>query len=187
MALLSTLYNAVSSIISLAPGKSVQVDLQTAGDTSDDAELYHLPGLYSVPIDGVHGVCLDVADNNIIIATHDYRFNKTLDKGEAILYSMDANGVIKASCLVNKSGEFVINDGTDYGVKYSALETAFNQLKTDFNTLVGVVNGNVSVFNGHLHILNPPVAVTNASASPETVGAMSMADITPAKVLKVRI
>jgi len=175
MALLSTLYNAVSSIISLAPGKSVQVDLQTAGDTSDDAELYHVPGLYSVPIDGVHGVCLDVADNNIIIATHDYRFNKTLDKGEAILYSMDANGVIKASCLVNKSGEFVINNGTDYGVKFNELQTAFNQLKSDLNTFIGVYNGHTQVVTGA------------TAAAPVAQGVVSAADITPAKVLKVRI
>jgi len=178
MALLSTLYNAVSSIISLAPGKSIQVDLQTAGDTSDDAELYHVPGLYSVPIDGVHGVCLDVADNNIIIATHDYRFNKTLDKGEAILYSMDANGVIKASCLVNKSGEFVINDGNDYGVKYSALETEFNKLKTSFNNLL-------TEYKAHVHggVLAGG-ASTSATVSTQPANA---SDITLTKVLKVRI
>jgi len=178
MALLSTLYNAVSSVISLAPGKSVQVDLQTAGDTSDDAELYHSPGLYSVPIDGVHGVCLDVADNNIIIATHDYRFNKTLDKGEAILYSMDSNGIIKASCLVNKSGEFVINDGTDYGVAYSKLETEFNKLKTSFNNLL-------TEYKAHVHGgVTAGVASTSATVSTQPANA---SDITQAKVLKVRI
>jgi len=174
MALLSTLYNALSTVISGAPGKSIQVDVETAGMNQDDAELYHLPGLYSVPAEGIKGVMLDVGDNNIIIATHDYRLNKTLDKGETLLYSIDANGVIKASVLLNKTGEFVINDGTDYGVKFNELQTAFNQLKSDFD--------NFKALHKHGGVL--------AGTGTTTVSDMidpSTADITPAKVEKVRI
>jgi phage gp45-like len=169
MALLSTLYNALSTVISGAPGKSIQVDVETAGMNQDDAELYHLPGLYSVPAEGIKGVMLDVGDNNIIIATHDYRLNKTLDKGETLLYSIDANGVIKASVLLNKTGEFIINDGTDYAVKFNELQTAFNQLKSDFDA--------------HTH----PYVDTPIGASTTSATTASTADITPAKVDKVRI
>jgi phage gp45-like len=180
MALLSTIYNALSTVISGAPGKSIQVDIETAGMNQDDAELYHLPGLYSVPAEGIKGVMLDVGDNNIIIATHDYRLNKTLDKGETLLYSIDANGVIKSSVLLKIDGEMVLNDGADYAVKYSKLESEFNKLKTSHNDLL-------TEYKLHTHpYVDTPVgpSVTSATVSTQIANA---SDITLTKVDKVRI
>jgi hypothetical protein len=82
MAVLKTLKNAIINTITGAPGKSVKVDTQGLGKSEDDAELYHLPGIFSRPVDDVQGVNIDVQGVNIIIATHDYKLDKSLDKGE---------------------------------------------------------------------------------------------------------
>lgn len=69
---------------------------------------------------------------------------------------------------------FVINDGTDYGVKYSALETAFNNLRDDYN--------NFKALHKHGGVL-----VGTGSTAVSDMVTPNAADITLTKVLKVRI
>lgn len=110
MGVLATLKNAIFKQTDDAPGKSINVDLQTIGDNSDDAELYHLPGVFSKPIDGTTGVSVDVGGNNIIVSTHDYRLNKDLDKGETLIYSLDSDGVIQGEIFIDNVGKIAIRN-----------------------------------------------------------------------------
>lgn len=148
-----------------APGKSMLIDFESHG--SDDAEFFQLPGIFCKPQDGGQGVVLDCGGINIVIAGHDYKFNEDTEKGETLLYSYDASGVLKGKILINKDGDIVVNDGTDFAVRYSALETAFNQLKSDFDA--------------HVH---GGVLVGTASTGATTP---STADITGAKVEEILI
>ena len=56
----------------------------------------------------------------------------TLEEGEQELYSSD-DGKRKAKHRFKKDGTHVLNDGEDWAVRYSELESAFNKLKDDFN------------------------------------------------------
>ena len=110
MGSLANIKNAIYKLLQGAPGKSLLVDLQTQGE--DDAELYHLPGFYSRPHDGLTGVFLDVKGMNIVIATHDYKLDFSFEKGEGQIFSYDADGNILSSAKCNKDGEFIVNSGT---------------------------------------------------------------------------
>lgn len=75
------------------------------------------------------------------------------------------------------TGELIIYDGEDYAVKYNELETAFNQLKDDFDNFVTLT------YNVHQH----PTAAVGAPSNPSVTGSSSTADVSPAKVEKVRL
>jgi phage gp45-like len=165
MGKIAILSNARLKQFQSAPGKSIAVDIEHHG--TDTAEFYQLPGFHGKPQDGAECVVLDCNGNNIVIATHDYSFGTEIEKGEALIYSYDSAGALKAKILLKVDGEIVINDGTDYAVKFNELQTAFNKLKSDFDL--------------HTH-----GGVTTGSGSTSMTTA-STADIAPAKVTKVRI
>lgn len=153
-----------------SPGKSLQVDMESIGGYEADAEIYHPSGFYSKPQDNIMGISVDVEGMNIIVASHDYNFDKDVDKGEAILYSYDASGNVLSSCKVNKDGEFIVNDGSRSAVAFDKLKEGFDQLKSDFNA-----------FLTHMH----PTAATGPPSVPAPPATPSTASIDDSEVDKV--
>lgn len=84
---------------------------------------------------------------------------------------------IKADNLkYNKSKELVIFEGSDFAVKFNELKTAFDQLKSDHNSFLLHVHGGVTP--------GPPTSVSGPPAPPAIP---STADMSSAKVDKVRL
>ena len=86
------------------------------------------------------------SSDNIVVCTV-RKADDTLNKGEKVLYSTDENGNIKTRIYLRNNGDIevkgnnlVIQDGSDFAVKYSALESEFNELKGKFNDLVTKYN-----------------------------------------------
>lgn len=131
--------------------------------------------------------------------------------GEVRLYSRDENGTQKAEIYMTNDGSIIItgetdidingdkininaadtvtinsstteiNGNADNAVRYSALETAFNQLKQDYDNLV-------SGFNAHVHAtaaVGPPVPPT--PVPPFIPASSSTADITGSKIDEVKV
>jgi len=73
--------------------------------------------------------------------------------------------------------EILLNEGTDYAVKYEELKKAFDELKSDFNNFVNIT------YNLHNH----PTAAPGAPSTPSVTGTQSSADMQQAKVEKVRL
>jgi len=97
--------------------------------------------------------------------------------GETRLYSTDANGELQTFLWLKADGTMELAGNTDNMVRYSELETAFNQLKSDFNTFV-------TTYNSHVH-----TGVTTGGGSSGTTpatGTSSSADITPAKIEQIK-
>lgn len=130
MAALATLKNAVYRLFQGSPGKSLNVDLQTEGNSVDDGEHYHLPGFFSRPQDGLTGVVIDVKGLNIIIATHDYKLDISIDKGECLIFSYDADGNILSSVKCDKNGKVVVKNNTEN------LKTLINDLITEVKAII---------------------------------------------------
>lgn len=157
-------------------GKSLNVDLETKGQNADDGELYHLPGVYSKPHEDESGVVAQVGNDNIVIATHNYKLDKDVDKGNILLYSIDNTGTVKGSCLLNQNGEFIVNDGSRSAVAFAELKAGFDQLKTDLNNLI-------TAYNAHVH---SGVTTGPGSSGPTpSQGVSSTADIDSSEVDEV--
>jgi len=100
-----------------------------------------------------------------------------LDTGELALFSINDSEAIQATLIARKNGDIEINGNSDYMVRYSKLEEAYNQLKSDFDSLV-------STFNSHVH---PGVLSGGASTAPTiTPGSPSTGDITGSKIDNVK-
>ena len=68
-----------------------------------------------------------------------------------------------------------IGGDTDFMVRYSELESAFNELRDDFNNLV-------TKFNTHVH----PSPAGGSTGPTPTGGTPSTADITGAKINEIK-
>lgn len=104
------------------------------------------------------------------------------EPGEFRNYSVDAAGALAFYTWLKADGTMEIGGNVDNMVRYSALETAFNQLKTDFDALV-------NTYNAHTHITTATVGATptpGVIAPTTSTGAPTSADISPAKIEEIK-
>lgn len=100
--------------------------------------------------------------------------------GENRIFSTDENGVSSTYIHLKNDQTMEIGGNTDFMVRYSELENAFDELKNDHNDLV-------TAFNSHMHATaatGPPSIPTPIPSSiPATP---STADITGAKIEEIK-
>jgi len=82
--------------------------------------------------------------------------NQLAEVGELRLYSTDENGVEKAYIWLKNDENIEIGGNTDFMVRYSALETAFNELQQKYNTFAAAY-----VPGGPTSVGLPPTAQTS--------------------------
>lgn len=144
------------------------------GDDIQTVEYYDDGGRDYLPPDGAEVVVLDISPSHRVAVAVDDLQDSTVLKGELELYSLDAAGTTKAAKIkLDQAGVITVGDGTDFAVRFSALETAFNTLVGDLNTFIGV-------FNLHAH--------TGAGADPPaSPGVASAAEISGAKIDEIKV
>lgn len=87
-----------------------------------------------------------------------------VEDGEGHFYSQDSNE-IKAWIKLLKTGIIEINGNTDFAVRFSVLESGFNQLKSDFNSFLTHVHSGVTTGAGVSGPPTPPVVPSTADIS----------------------
>lgn len=136
-------------------------------------------GIDSVPVKDMGVVVADtrIKGKGVIVGV----FNKSNEaaEGETRIYSVDSDNVVQNYIHVKSDGTIEIGGNTDNMVRYSELETAFDQLKSDFDDLV-------TVFNAHTHLYAPGPGSPTPTAAPATTGTPSTADITGAKINEIK-
>ena len=143
------------------------------GDTQDGIERLQPFGLSSNPPVGSEAVIMYFGGNREdgIVLMVDSGANRPtgLEAGEAQFYSEFA-GYVKS----NKDGKLELSGTAGTAVRFSSLETAFNQLKSDFDTFA----------SSHTH-----TGVTTGPGASGTVAVYvpSTADIAPAEVTEVTL
>jgi len=161
---------AKSRVEKIGRAQAVSVIGTAQGDNERDydSEIFQGHGIVSRPSKATRGVRIRIGNLAIVISAYTYGVEPPENEGAVKLYSTDADGVEKGSHLIDSDGKHVINNGEDWAVRFSALETAFNELK--------------GKFNAHTHPgVDTGVGSTGATTTP------SAADITAAKVEEVMI
>ena len=102
------------------------------------------------------------------------------EPGEIRIFSTDDNGDDQISLHLKKDGTAEFGGDSDFMVRYSALETAFNELKSDFNSLVAKHNTHVHPFVGLA------VGVPGFTTPTTTTETPSIADISGAKIDEIK-
>lgn len=148
----------------------VSVIGRAEGDNSRDfePEVYAAHGIVSRPSKATRGVVLQIGNLSITIAAYTYGVEPPSNDGACKVYSTDADGVEAGSHLIDDDGTHVFNNGEDFAVRFSALESAFNSLKASYNA--------------HVH----PGVTTGLGSTGATL-TQSTADISLAKVEEIKI
>ena len=148
------------------------------GDDIQTVEYYDDGGRDYLPPNGAEVVILDISPSHrIAIAVDDLQV-PALPAGAVEIYSLDGAGTAKAAKVkLDNDSVVTINDGEDFAVQFSALETAFNQLKSDLNTFIGV-------YNSHTHVAPAGGGTTEGPSAP---GVDSAADMSGAKIEGIKV
>jgi len=182
MSILNKLVSRVEMMLAKAVIKAVNDtdDIQLvkisilAGETQDGVERLQNYGFSSVPPNGSEafvGYLNGNRDHGVVLVVDNGEHRpRNLKDGESVFYSKHGQTV-----LLNENGEYVFEGGTDFGVKFDELKTAFDQLKSDHDSHIHLAG---AILDGD------GAACTGATAA---VAVGSTANINPAKVTKVRL
>jgi hypothetical protein len=132
-------------------------------------------GIDSNPIKDMVALFSPTGENGKDVIVGYINKNRIADVGETRLFSTDANGVLKMYVHVKNNGTIEFGGNSDNLVRFSELQTGFDNLKTDLNTFI-------SVFNAHVH--PTPSGVSSPTA---TQGTVSAASISGAKINELKI
>lgn len=99
------------------------------------------------------------------------------------------NFLRKNHIYFDDNGEILLNptadDSTDWAIQFTQMKIAFDQLKTEFNALVTSYNSHVHSVAAVPSVGTPPPTIPTIPTT--TLGVPSVADMSGAKVEKVRL
>ncbi len=106
--------------------------------------------------------------------------NRLAEIGENRIFSTDSDGVLSTYIWLKNDGTMEIGGDADFMVRYSVLETAFNDLQ-------GTVNDLISAFNSHMHATAATGPPSIPTPIPSSIPAIpSTADISGAKIDEIK-
>lgn len=170
----------IGTVISnIVQGLFRSIKSSTIGQNRATAD-YVSPGMIDFsPVVGMKAIYSNTSNSRepIVIGYINKTIINDLQEGESAFFSTNGQtslGIIKA----RSNGDIEINGDADFAVRFSELESGYNELRTDFNNLV-------TQYNLHVH----PGVLTGGSSSLVTTqqGQSSSASITAAKVDNVKL
>lgn len=146
-------------------------DVQTVEQVCESGEDSH-------PQPGTRVIVLDLSPSYRVAVAADDGLEPSVSAGEKEFYSYTASLVKQAILKLLADGTIYLNGDADNAVRYSALETAFNQLRDDHNDLI-------IDYNAHVH---PGVTAGAASTAVKVPpSSSSTADISGAKIDEITV
>ncbi|KKN54299.1 hypothetical protein LCGC14_0593540 [marine sediment metagenome] len=110
--------------------KDVQTAIQTAPYGVDSNPIKDMVAIYGTTSDKGKPVIIGYINKN-----------QLADIGETRIFSTDASGTLKTYIWLQNDGIMEVGGSVDNMVRFSDLETGFNQLKSDFNAFLVHVHG----------------------------------------------
>lgn len=167
-------------------GQSIIATSTGSAEKGETAQVFGQGGVINNPSKNTIGLRVNKGSLDIIIGQMNYQVPLPENQGETLLYSTDADGAIKSKCLLGADGTFTFNDGTDFAVRYSALETAINAYATDGDTertsIITKINTELTKIATAINAIAPGSYTLN----PVSTNPVS-ADITPSKIEEIKV
>lgn len=135
-------------------------------------------GFDSNPIKDMAAVYAKTSQNGESVIIGYINKNQISDIGESRIFSTDAEGLLKFYLHLKNDGTAEFGGDTDFMVRFSKLEEAFDEIKMDLNNVI-------NVFNAHTHPTAPtgPISIPTGAGIPLQP---SVADISPAKIEEIK-
>lgn len=113
--------------------------------------------------------------------------NAVAEVGGTRMYSTDEDGAVQFAIYLRADGTAEVGGDTDFMVRYSELESAFNELKSDFNDFVTKHNQLLTEYKVHVHPgVTSGSSSTGATVSTQTPASSTTADISGAKIEEIK-
>lgn len=118
-----------------APGKAIIIQTLSAGEQERTAEMYHSPGISSMPTENDRVISVPIGTaSRVIIAAHNYRIEVEPSSGETIIYSTNGDGsVVKSTIKLDNDGNIDLNGDGKKFVTHAELDTALQTFITALN------------------------------------------------------
>jgi len=165
-------------------GPSIIATASASGEKGETAQVFSSGGIISNPAKGTIGLRISKGSLDIVVASMNYKIPLPENQGEAYLFSTDEEGNLLSKLYLDEEGNFIFNDGSDFAVRYSALETAYNEVNGKLNDLI-------TAYNAHIHVttatvgLPPPTGSIGVISPTVSTAVPSTGDITPSKIEEI--
>ena len=136
-------------------------------------------GLDSNPLLNDDAIVIESLENGKKVVLGYINKNQIAGKGEIRLYSLNSDREEQNYLWIKSNGDIEVGGDSDNMVRYSKLETAFNELKDDFNNHVQKWNIFATAYipGGPVLVGTPPTASTSSTSN---------ADISQAKIDEIK-
>jgi len=116
-------------------------------------------------------------EDSIVLGYLNPKAQDLIGDGESIQFSIDNDSTIKSTIISRNDGIIEINGNNDSMVRFSALETAYNELQSKYNALVDLFN---------LHVHSGVTTGPGSSGPTASQGSQSNGNISAAKINEIK-
>jgi hypothetical protein len=132
-------------------------------------------GVDAVPVQDMIAVFAPTGEKGKTVILGYLNKNSLAGIGEHRIFSTDENGEQQTYIWLKNDGSIEVGGNADNAVRYSALETAFQELQDAFNQ-------HVQNYNLHIHTLG-----ASPTTGPSIGSGFSTGDITAAKIDEIKV
>ena len=159
-------------MITLSKLKSVSIEakqrilkvLQYGPKTANEVTPF---GLDSSPLENYTAIYAETANAGESLIIGYIQKTQLAKQGEARLFSLDSNGLLKAEIFCKADGTIILNGGGFNSVRYENLNSELQQLKTDINTELLKVQTAITTLGGTY--ANAPLNLDLTTAKSDTI------------------
>ena len=159
-------------MITLSKLKSVSIEakqrilkvLQYGPKTANEVTPF---GLDSSPLENYTAIYAETANAGESLIIGYIQKNQIAQQGEARLFSLDSNGLLKAEIFCKADGTIILNGGVNSSIRYEPLNTELQKLKNDINTELLKVQTAITTLGGTY--ANTPLILDLTTAKSDTI------------------
>jgi len=150
--------------VAIEQGQRILKVLQYGPKTANECGPF---GLDSSPLENYTAIYAETANAGESLIIGYIQKNQIVQQGEARLFSLDSNGLLKAEIFCKSDGTIILNGGVNSSIRYEPLNTELQKLKNDINTELLKVQTAITTLGGTY--ANAPLNLDLTSAKSDTI------------------
>ena len=150
--------------VAIEQGQRILKVLQYGPKTANECGPF---GLDSSPLENYTAIYAETANVGESLIIGYIQKNQIAQQGEARLFSLDSNGLLKAEIFCKADGTIILNGGVNSSIRYEPLNTELQKLKNDINSeFIKIQTGITGV--GGVYV-NTPLNLDLTTAKSDTI------------------
>ena len=150
--------------VAIEQGQRILKVLQYGPKTANECGPF---GLDSSPLENYTAIYSETANAGESLIIGYIQKTQLAKQGEARLFSLDSNGLLKAEIFCKADGTIILNGGVNSSIRYEPLNTELQKLKNDINTELLKVQTAITTLGGTY--ANTPLILDITTAKSDTI------------------